>query len=529
VSRSGTSGSAYATGSICRRDVTVCQIKNICDYYPYIWGCDALEYFGAELGLAIVRGDALAKVKTLFLVYQLATGEDIAETALRSALGDGVRICDTRSDPECSPDCSRRASEFDRAGYQLLVQRAADDGALEIAKSRDLVAVQLREPTRRALELYRRDLGRRGHQPSPEALQSFLAGEALRTVDFWRKWDSAPRRFVLRTEALASSPRETMEALLAEAGIPNEGGGAAQPLPEDSLSAFESDPAFLRPFFAEYMNLLAEEVDYLGYPLWQDRRPAAGPVTTIYRARRALAEGKFDEVISSLGAFVAVNGAEPEVRAMLGQALLEAGREIEGRRALDGLIKSNPDHFDAYGILARHAHRLGLLIEFRGILREAMTRPGGAQWARTFLLKNKVDSDLLGGTPSAAHEPPVSRDSVVAGFTWILGRKPESDAVIEGHRHLHDDDELRLTLLRSQEFREFRERFEAGLERAPEEGAAVVREDLLQALRWLLNRPLRSRAEADDLLAAASPAALRFRLLGEEEFAQGYRHIAENF
>lgn len=470
-------------------------------------------------------GHYATEVKTLFLVYQLATGEEIAETALRTALGDDVRICEFRVDPNCcgSLEC-RRASEFDRAGYRLFVHRAADDGTLEMAKSGELTVVQLREPTRRALDLYRR-----GGTQRP-ALESFLANEALRTVDFWRKWGSTPRHFVLRTEALAASPRETLDELLSEAGVRHDGGEIVRiaELPEASLGAFEADPDFARPFFAEFMDLLAEEVDYLGYPLWQARRPASGPITTIYRARRALADGRFDEAIANLGAFVAVNGAEPAVRALLGQALLEAGREVEGRRALDGLIKSHPDNFDAYGILARHAHRLGLATELRGILREAMARRGGADWTRCFLLKNRIETDLLRELPPAAVEPPVSRQSVVAGFTWILGRKPESDAVIEGHRHLHDDDELRMTLLRSQEFREFRERFEAGMEHAPEEGAGVAREDMLQALRWLLNRPLRSRAEADDLLGSPSPAALRFRLLGEEEFAQSWRNIAES-
>jgi tetratricopeptide (TPR) repeat protein len=463
-------------------------------------------------------------VKTLFLIYQLATGEEIAEAALRAALGDGARICEFRVDADCCGSLAcKRASEFDRAGYQLFVQRATDDGTLDVPKSGELTVVLQREPTRRALDLYRR-----GGTQRP-ALQSFLANEALRTVDFRRKWGATPRHVFVHVETLAASPRETLDELLSEAGVRPDGGGLAPiaDLPDATLGAFEADPDFQRPFFGEFMDLLAEEVDYLGYPLWQARRPASGPITTMYRARRALADGRFDEAIANLGAFVAVNGAEPEVRALLGQALLEAGREVEGRRALDGLIKSHPDNFDAYGILARHAHRLGLAIEFRGILREAMSRKGGAEWVRCFLLKNKIETDLLRELPPAPVEPPVSRPSVVAGFTWILGRKPESDAVIEGHRHLHDDDELRMTLLRSQEFREFRERFEAGMEHAPEEGAGVTREDLLQALRWLLNRPLRSRAEADDLLGSASPPALRLRLLGEEEFAQSWRHIAE--
>ena len=161
----------------------------------------------------------------------------------------------------------------------------------------------------------------------------------------------------------------------------------------------------MRLYFAEYLNLLAQEAEYLGYPTWQEPKPASGPITTIYRARRALAERDFEQVLAILGPFVAVNPVEPDVplpdqveqtprgrhqdidaaRVMLGEALLETGREVEGRRALDNVLKSHPDHFEAAAVLARHAYGLGLGFEGRGILREAMARRDGAAWARAFL------------------------------------------------------------------------------------------------------------------------------------------------
>ena len=458
---------------------------------------------------------------------------------LRAALSDALRVCEYRLDPSCCrTNPCRRWSEFERAGYRLFVLKSAGGASLAPAKAGDPTLVQIREPALRALANYGRHLGRHGRRHSVELLQSWLSAEAADIVDFHRTWMSdAPRRDVLRFEDLLRSPRETLDAVLSAAGVVAEDAALAlfhgarerwsDRTTEVSLRALEADPHFVRPLFAEFMNLLADEADYLGYPVWTDRKPAAGPVTTLYRARRAQRDGNFESVLSALTPFVAVNAAEPEIRVMLGEALLETGREIEGRRALETVFKTQADFFGAHAILARHAYRLGLTTEGRGILREALSQRGGTDWVRNFLETAGVDCDLLGEFPRQ-DEPAIERDAVVAGFIWILGREPESEAVVEVHRGLHDDDDLRLSLLRSLEFREFYERFEAGQEKPSGPDEPPRRDDVLQALRWILGRPLRSREEADALLAMSSGAELRLKLIGEEEFRQAYNHLAQD-
>lgn len=471
-------------------------------------------------------------MKTIFFVHQAGAGEHLTERLVRAALGDGVRWCAFRREAGCCGllQC-KRASEFDRAGYQLFIQDCLDDGSIDPAQTNAFVLAQTREPTLQALESYGRHLAQRGWPHTIELLQSFLAGQAMCAVDFWKRWCAShlPRQLTVRAEDLSASPRETLGALLLAAGLqladmelPRDGGLSG----EVSFKTLESDPHFVRPYFVEFMNLLAEEADYLGYPVWQDRKPASGPVTTIYRARRALGDGRFEEVVASLGPFVATNPVEPEVRAVLGEALLEAGRDAEGRRTLEAALKGRPDFFDGYAVLARHAYRQGLTIEGRGVLREAMARRGGDRWVECFLEKSKLDPDLLREYPHGA-ELAVTRDAVVAGFTWVLGRKPESDVVIEAHRTLHDDEDLRLALIRSQEFRSFHERFEAGDEQphAPEPGEVVTRDDVMTALAWLVGRPLRSRDEAETLLMSPSRSALRLALIGGDEFRDAYPHV----
>jgi hypothetical protein len=474
-------------------------------------------------------------VKTVFFVHQAGAGEHDVEPLLRAALGDTLRVCAFRRGAGCcgAIPC-RRASEFDRAGYRLHLVENAEGTSL--TASGEAALVLLREPTLRALALYGRELGDRGRHHSIELLQAWLSVDAIRTVDFHKAWGSdAPRRSIVRYEALARSPRETFEGVLIDIGLPLDDDALARMTAEAerrtngaldvSLAALEADSNFIRSLFAEYMNLLMEEAAYLGYPAWTEIKTASGPVTTLYRARRARRDGNFEEVVALLTPFVAIHAVEPEIRVLLAEALLETGRELEGRRALDIVFKAQPEHFEAHAVLARHAYRQGLATEGRAILREAMARRGGAAWTRTFLAGSKLDTDLLGEFAGHA-EPPVHRGAVIDGFSWILGREPESEAVIEGHRRLHDDDDLRNSLLRSEEFRHFHTRFEAGEEGVPAEASAPPsREDVLAALHWLLGRPLRSREEADALLTSHSREELRLMLVGGDEFRAAYGHV----
>jgi tetratricopeptide (TPR) repeat protein len=393
------------------------------------------------------------------------------------------------------------------------------------------------EPAINAFARYEEDLGRKGRQHSVEHLQYWLANEAVSRVDFWRKWVQveSPNVLVARVEDLVSAPYETLQKIFSAAGVDageREIDAAMRAAAEHPASAdvkgLEANPRFARPCFVEYMNLLAQEANYLGYPAWQDLKAPSGPVTTIYCAQRALDDKNYEEVVSLLAPFVGMNAVDKAVRAMLGRALLEVGREIEGRRALEIVLRVEPDYLDGYTLLAEHAYELGLTFEARGYLREAAQRPGGRAHVGAFLQRLKIDPELAREFPGVAQQSlPVERQSVIGGFRWILGRLPESEDVIIDHRRLRDDDTLRMALLRSQEFMEFFERFDAGqLPSVVEEAEPVGREDIILALRWILGRSLRSRAEADELLDSKSRDELRLRLVGAEEFRQSYRHAA---
>jgi tetratricopeptide (TPR) repeat protein len=454
---------------------------------------------------------------------------------LDAAFGDTLRRCALDGDGDCcrAMPC-RRGADYDRAGYRLLVQASCDRDLREaVPRSADLVLVTLREPTLRALSAYGQHLVAAKQAHSLEYLQHWLAGEALYSVDFWRKWAVAdiPRRAVLRFDALLAKPRESLDAALAVGGIHldesalDRAAAAVDPGRDADLdiAALDSNPHFVRQPFVEFLNLVAQEADYMGFTPWRDPKEPSGPVTTLYRARRAMRSQNHEEALAVLQPFVAINPVHSEVRAMLAQALLEAGREVEGRRAMETLLQAEPDYWNGYILLAAHAFKSGLAVEARGYLREAASRPGGAAPVGRFLRNHDVDAAMARQFP-AEPEPPVARDAVIAGFRWILGRLPESEVVIRDHRNLADDDALRLALMRSDEFRAFYGRFERGEVLADPAEVPVPRADVIDAVHWLLGRPLRARAEADELLTSGSPAALRLRLVASEEFQDSHRH-----
>lgn len=461
---------------------------------------------------------------------------------LRTALADALRSCQYAVQPDCCGAVAcRRIAEFDRAGYRLFLQNSRDRRSLDpVPRAGAPILVQIREPTLRALVAYEDDLGARPH--SPARLQRWLADEAVYVVDFWRKWGSSDltRRMVLRFEDFVASPRESLDAVLSAAGLrleDGESGDAAcrldfserDAIRQVNAEALGASRCFDEPLFVEFMNLVAQEADYLGYPTWRERRPPSGPVTTIYRARRAAGKRDDGQVVALLEPFVAGGAADADVRAMLAEALLASGREVEGRRALDAVLRADPDFFDGYAVLARHAYGLDLHVEGRGYLRELATRRGGAARAREFLHQAKADPDLLRELPGGDLLP-VGREAVIAGFRWVLGRPPESDIVIEEHRCCSDDDALRLVLIRSEEFRAFFGRLEAGLDAESDivpDDEPVSRDAMLTAIQWILGRPLRSRDEADGFLATQTNAELRLRMIAGEEFKQIYAHAVE--
>ena len=158
-----------------------------------------------------------------------------------------------------------------------------------------------------------------------------------------------------------------------------------------------------------------------------------------------------------LAPFVGTNAVETDVRAMLGKALLDVGREIEGRRALEVVLRVEPDFLDGYTLLAEHAYELGP--ERRGAGHGARRRQharNGPAHVHEFLRRSMSIPIWRASFRPVASGASSCRPAIGdRRFRWISGRLPESEGVIDDHRRLPDENALRAALLRSQEFMEF--------------------------------------------------------------------------
>ncbi len=479
-------------------------------------------------------------MKSIFSVSQPRAGHHVMEMMMRAALGSAFRYCEFYTEPNCCQaiPCSR-IGEFAAAGYTLFMQKSHDHQLADpVPRSGDLILVQIREPTLRAMSNYELDLESQKRAHSLPYMQLWLANEAVYAIDFWRKWlePALERRLILRYEDFLAEPAESIKTVFAALDYDLDEGALERAVGQVNVSSkdrstpfkareFGKSPYFVPSYLAEFMNLLHGEIGYMGYPTWQEPGEPSGPVTALYRIRRALAANDFKSALALLERHVARNDATRDVKVMLAQAMLEVGRGDEAQNVLNRLMRDEKDYFDPYALLAQRAYKDGETEAARGFVRDGVVATDQLQRARDFLQRNGFDSELLAELPEVAR-PSVTPDAVAAGFRWILGRLPENDAVIENHTRCHDDTDLRTTLLRSQEFGTFYEQFLAGAAAAPNsDEQPPTLEDAISALYWILGRKPRSRSEIQSLQAAGSPEALRAQLIAGDDFQQLYEGV----
>jgi hypothetical protein len=476
-------------------------------------------------------------MKAIFSVSQPRAGHHVMEMMMRAALGPSFRYCEFYTEPNCchTIPCAR-IGEFSTAGYRLFMQKSHDHQLADpVPRSSDLILVQIREPTLRAMSNYELDLESQKKPHSLPYLQLWLASEAVYVIDFWRKWlePAIERRLVLRYEDFLANPAESFKAVFAALGDDldeaalERAAGQVHVSSKDRSTPFKArefgkGPYFVPAYMAEFMNLLHSEIGYMGYPVWQEPGVPSGPVTSLYHIRRALAARDFAGALALLERHMARNDVTREVRVMLAQAMLEVDREEGARAVLNRLMREEKDYFDPYALLAQRAYKAGEIEAGRELVREGIATTDQLARARDFLERNAYDPEFLAELPEVKRAS-VTPDAVAAGFRWILGRLPESDAVVDNHTRCQDDSDLRNTLLRSQEFGSFYERFQAGAAAVPQEGEQrPTLEEAIAALYWLLGRKPRSRSEVQSLQDTASPEALRMKLLAGDDFRQLY-------
>ncbi len=468
---------------------------------------------------------------SIFCVSQPRSGHHVLEMMLRAALGQRFHYCEFYTEPGCcgAIPCRRRG-EF-AAEHVLFMQKSHDLRLQDpVPADVDVVLVQIREPTLRALSNYELDLRFHGLTHTREYLEYFLAAEAFYTVGFSEKWLVQPvaRRLVLKYEDLIGDPRRTLEWVFTAARLPPaesalQAGAAEVRYSSIDRSDFTARTLagsrfFDQALFAEFVSLVWRDARYLGYGPWTSPDVPAGRLSAIYEALRASSRRDFARVATVLEPFLGAADAWPALRQMHADALHELGQVAQSRAALEALVADRPDYLDAYLALAMRASERGDVEAARAHIRAGVTRTGRVARAREFVTLDWPDAELLAwlGAPSDA----VTREEVAAAYRWIFGREPESEAAFTAHQRCLGVADLRRTLLQSSEFRTVYPQLMARPPAAwrSSEPGAVAAADVQGAFYWILGRAPESEPVIQAHLGCGSVGELRQVLFASAEF-----------
>ncbi len=451
---------------------------------------------------------------------------------LRAAFGQRFHYCEFYTEPGCcgAIPCRRRG-EF--AAEHILFMQKSHDLRLNdpVPTDVDVVLVQIREPTLRALSNYELDLRFHGLTHTRDYLEYFLAAEAFYAVGFSEKWLVQPvaRRLVLKYEDLVGDPRRALEWVFTAARLPPAESALQTGAAEVRYSSIDRSDFtartlagsrfFDQALFAEFVSLVWRDARYLGYGTWTSPDVPAGRLTAIYEALRAASRRDFARVATVLEPFLAASDAWPALRQMHADALHELGQVTQSQAALEALVADRPDYLDAYLALAMRASRRGDVEAARAHIRAGVTCTGGVARAREFVTLDWPDAELLAwlGGPGQA----VTRDEVAAAYRWIFGREPESEAAFIAHQRCLGAADLRRTLLQSSEFRSLQPQLMARPAAAWRSAAPdpITVADVHAAFHWILGRAPESDAVVQAHLACGSVGELRRVLLASAEFS----------
>lgn len=478
-------------------------------------------------------------LKSIFSVSQPRSGHHVMEMMLRASLRERFRYCEFYTEPGCcgAIPCIRR-QEFASRNYVLFMQKSHDMKAEDpLPNGVDVILIQMREPTLRSLSNYELDLRFHNLAHSTAYLQYFLATEALYDVRFYHKWIKRKhdKAWLLRYEDLLLNPNDSLARLLKRLEIEIAEDDLAAGVGEVRFSSadrssfplrkMETSRFFEPGIFREFLSLLCHEANYIDYPPWSEPAESTGTIGAIYQALRASHERNFPAVLAALGPILHPQAVWPAVWQLYAEALFGIGEPKIGRIMLEKLLRIHPEYLDGYLALATIERNHGNLQAARALIRTGVERTGNVIRAREFLTYDWPDEALRAWLPSVIET--VSREDVVAAFRWILGREPESENVIAAHLRCLGAQDLRLTLLRSDEFRQFFSRFrqtrlrnESQLQSQIPVSAELVRE----AFRWILGREPESAAVIAAHQQARSPEELRNILLNSQEFQKFFSH-----
>lgn len=401
-------------------------------------------------------------------------GHQVAGMVLGRLLGERFAHCAFYDTPGC---CRRipcaRAARWAQNGAVAFLQKTHDHALKDpLDPAADGLLIQVREPVARALSKYELDLATTGVPHSPSYLRYAMGLEAAYTVGFIRKWCLAPpaQAHLLRYEALVEDPVAAFRGVFDRFGLPASmfdeatvrraqalrSGDQDQPFrPRAIRQSPHYDPAIL----GEFQAIVAADAAAIGYrpdPGLARRKgrgdAAPGALTLAFTARAAMLGDDRSGALEAFDRYLALPDAHVLARRHRARLLRQQGDVEAAEAELRIVTEAMPRHAPAWIDLARSQRQRGATTEAVGTLEDCLAASANPVHAAQAILRAFDHPALVAGAQALRPSFPPTREDVVHAFRFILGREPESEAVIEAHRNIPTMAALRETLLRSLEF-----------------------------------------------------------------------------
>lgn len=414
-------------------------------------------------------------MRRLFSVSMPRAGHHVAEMVLGQLLGPRFAYCEFYTIRTCCKQipCARMAG-WEEAGALAFMQKSHDHNLTDpVDPGFDGLLVQVREPVARALSNYELDLATVRPAHSRAYMRFWLGLEAAYTVGFIRKWcvEPDPRALILRYEDLLSDPVAYYRRIFERFGLPMECFDEAKVQAAQAVSSTDKKPFHERDIrgsayydvdsLSDFQRLVVRGAEQLGY-----------------KRHRQLTRGGRSQAVAL--AFEArlhlLQGDREAALAALDRYLALPDAHVFARRMRAGVLQARGDvesaEKDLAAVIAAEPGHPGAYID----LADLQSKRGDAEAAKLTL-----DRCL-----AQARDPGRASERILEAF---------SDPVLTAAARSH----------------------------APK--AALTREDVIAAFRFILGREPEGETVIEAHQRLASVEALRETLLRSAEFAEKYQTL----
>ena len=413
-------------------------------------------------------------MRSIFSVSLPRSGHHVVEMVLGRLLRSQFHYCEFYTAENCCRKIPcQRMHHHQTEGAIAFMQKSHDHELIDpISSSFDNIMVQVREPIARAMSNYELNLATLGLPHSIAYMRYWLGLEAAYTVGFFEKWciQRHSQVLVLLYEHLLADPVSYFQTIFDGFGLPRplfDPGKITQSVRVSSGDNQRFQPRDIRSsrYFdaesiADFQNLVVEASQAVGYspntslPARSLEETRSGSVGLAYEAARLMHAGDALAGLEKLERYMGLPDAHLFARRQRAGMYLHLGDSMAAVAELEAVIASMPGNHLAYIELARLELRRGAESAAKLILDRCLEAADNPVNASRQVLSVFSEPSLTEAARAIVPELPLSREEVIMAFRLILGREPESEAVIHAHRAPESLAHLREILLKSDEFSE---------------------------------------------------------------------------